>query len=194
MRIRNCDDHDPGEVWWWQWRYWPGDLGEDDDDNDFDDDDDDDDIEDIDLGERSGTVNDKGNLNHHSCAWGRAEQNNIWLYVLDNTVCEYFISGACNSQENLLKIGDYLFFFLLKTFSIHHFSQEYLLNIGDNTKVCCQGVSCNFRSITFLQNPDCICFTVDLKYVDANVLLGVQMIWWRRFTLKLALGPQQVLQ
>ena len=39
------------------------DLGEDDDDND-----DDDDIEDIDLGERSGTVNDKGNLNHHSCA------------------------------------------------------------------------------------------------------------------------------
>ena len=44
------------------------DLGEDDDDNDDDDDDDDDDIEDIDLGERSGTVNDKGNLNHHCCA------------------------------------------------------------------------------------------------------------------------------
>ena len=85
-------------------------------------------------------------------------------------------------------------FCFLKTFSIHHFSQQYLLNIGDNTKVCCQGVSCNFRSITFLQNPDCICFTVDLEYVDANVLLGVQMIWWRRFTLKLALGPQQVLQ
>ena len=36
-------------------------LGEDDDD-DYNDNDD------IDLGERSGTVNDKGNLYHHCCA------------------------------------------------------------------------------------------------------------------------------
>ena len=68
MRIRNCDDHDPG-----------GDndddnegidLGEDDNYDDHEEldlgEDNDDDIED--LGEQSGTVNDKGNLNHHCCA------------------------------------------------------------------------------------------------------------------------------